>query len=95
MENTTQSKIQDQISHIRDYTDIALNAIDKLINSNISTIGYGYNKPLKKLEDLPEWCLDAENLVEIYNYAKAKEVIKDNRQSMIRQLNEKEEKDSE
>tara|TARA_Y100000004_G_C8670009_1_gene308877 strand:- start:198 stop:476 length:279 start_codon:yes stop_codon:yes gene_type:complete len=92
MENTTKT----EISNIREYTDIALNAIDKIVNSHLSMIGYGNREPLKKIDELPTWSMDAEKLVEIYNFAKAKEVIKDNRQAMIRELNERaEESDSE
>ena len=47
------------------------------------------------MEDLPTWSYDAEQLVEIFNYARAKEVIKDNRQAMVRELNERAEEDSE
>jgi hypothetical protein len=91
MKNTTQN----QISNIREYTDIALNAIDKIVNSHLNMIGYGNTKPLKKLDELESWSMDAEKLVEIFNYAKAKEIIKDNRQAMIRELNERAEEDSE
>jgi hypothetical protein len=90
-QNTTQNKI----SNIRDYTDIALNAIDKIMKSHLSLIGYGDKKPLEKLDDIPSWSMDAEKLVEIYNYAKAKEVIRDNHQAMVRELNEKAEEESE
>ena len=90
-ENTIKAKI----SNARDYTDIALNAIDKIMKNSLSVIGYGDAKPLKKLEDLPSWSMDAEKLIEIYNYAKAKEVITNNRQAMVRELNEKLEEDSE
>jgi hypothetical protein len=95
MDNTIKSETEGKISNIREFTDIALSAIDKIINSHISTIGYGNSKPLEKLDDLPTWSIDSEKLVEIYNYAKAKEVIIDNRQAMVRELNEKLEEDSE
>ena len=95
MDNTIKSETENKISSIRDFTDIALNAIDQIIESNISTIGYGLGKPIEKLDDIPSWSIDAERLTEVFNLAKAKDVIKDTRQAMVRELNEKLEEESE
>ena len=91
MENTIKEQIELNELHVEAVTKL----ITKRIHECVAWIGLGDSETIESLSDFSSTDCDAQKLVEIFNLAKALEVIKSNHKAMVRELNEKAEEDSE
>ena len=87
MENTTQEKIDTNISIV----EYVKSLIADRIEDSVRYMRFGEPTFITSLDDIQSWSVDKKRLVDIYNLSKALEVIDSNHKAMVRELNEKDE----